>query len=124
MPVFAVNSLGVSPAMSFICGLSTMATLIEPPFDDVAGDPFELFELPPQPTATAPTTVSKAAADPRRRVPLISSSSAPAWKPRRRSLRVRGPLIRWFMWAVKVIPGIARAIQTLLLLVYLCYIRA
>src|SRR3954453_9879846 len=83
MPVFAVNSLGVSPAMSFICGLSTMATLIEPPFDDVAGDPFELFEPPPQPTATAPTTVSKAAADPRRRVPFISSSSPPAWTPRR-----------------------------------------
>ena len=35
MPVFSVNSFGVSFAMSFICGLSTMATLIEPPFPPV-----------------------------------------------------------------------------------------
>src|SRR4051794_30283385 len=73
MPVFAVKSFGVSDAMSFICGLSTMATLIEPPLELVAGDPPELSEPPPQPTATAPVTASRAAADPSRRVPLISS---------------------------------------------------
>src|SRR6266576_3485690 len=74
MPVFAVNSDGVSFAMSFICGLSTMATLIEPPFDPPpeAGDPpeDELLE-PPQPATTTPTTASTAATDPRRRVRLM-----------------------------------------------------
>src|SRR5512133_3870531 len=83
MPVLAVNSLGVSAAMSFICGLSTMATLIEPPFPLVpeAGDPLdepplelELSEPPPpQPDATAQTTANRAAANQRRRLPLICS---------------------------------------------------
>src|SRR5919198_3067197 len=78
MPVLAVNRDGVSFAMSFICGLSTMATLIEPPLP-AAGLPlevppeFELFEPPPppQPIASAPTTASKAAAGKRRRLPLM-----------------------------------------------------
>src|SRR4051812_14701552 len=81
MPVFAVNSLGVSAAMSFICGLSTMATLMEPPLPPEAGVPDEvppepeLFEPPPpQPTATAPTTANRAAADQRRKKPLMCSS--------------------------------------------------
>src|SRR4051812_39112973 len=74
MPVLEVNSEGVSFAMSFICGLSTMATLIEPPLVPVAGEPLEdeddLLELP-QPTATAPTTAISAPIDPRRNVPLM-----------------------------------------------------
>src|SRR5438552_1665892 len=71
MPVFAVKSFGVSEAMSFICGLSTIATLMVPPFfEPEAGDPPE-FELePPQPTIP-PRTATTATADPRRRVPLI-----------------------------------------------------
>src|SRR6266536_1141779 len=81
MPVFAVNSLGVSAAMSFICGLSTMATLIEPPFPvPEAEDPLEPpdeFELseppPPQPAAIPATTANTAATDQGRRVPLICS---------------------------------------------------
>src|SRR4051794_15072935 len=78
MPVFAVKSEGVSFAMSFICELSTMATLIEPPFVPDAGVPpplellLDLLE-PPQPTATVPTTASTASADPRPIVRLISS---------------------------------------------------
>ena len=40
MPVLLVNSFGVSAAMSFICGLSTIATLIDPP-----PEAFELSEL-------------------------------------------------------------------------------
>src|SRR3954447_26326685 len=75
MPVLEVNSEGVSFAMSFICGLSTMATLMEPPLAaPVAGEPLEdeddLLELP-QPTATAPTTAISAPIDPRRNVPLM-----------------------------------------------------
>src|SRR6188472_3364571 len=83
MPVFAVNSLGVNAAMSFICGLSTIATLIEPPFPPVAGVPLaaapelELFDPPPpHPAAIAQTTASSAAADQRRTVPLMSSPPA------------------------------------------------
>src|SRR6266498_198445 len=67
--------------MSFICGLSTMATLIEPPFPPEAGVPLEvppeleLFEPPPpQPVASVPTTANRAAAEQRRTVPLICSS--------------------------------------------------
>jgi hypothetical protein len=56
--------------------LSTIATLIEPPFDPPvpeADDPPEpeLFELPPQPVASRTTTTNRAAADPRRRMPLM-----------------------------------------------------
>src|SRR6266545_3930313 len=82
MPVLAVNSLGVNAAMSFICGLSTMATLIEPPFPPLAGVPLadepelELFDPPPHPAAIAPTTASSAGADQRRTVPLMSSPPA------------------------------------------------
>src|SRR4051812_43134735 len=56
--------------MSFICGLSTMATLMELPFD--------LEPPPPHPATTAPTmptTTTRAAADQRPLVPLISPSS-------------------------------------------------
>src|SRR5204862_5020645 len=75
MPVWAVNSEGVSFAMSFICGLSTIATLIAPP-PFVAGDPpdDELLEPPPQPTTTTATTAHNAATDPRRRVPRMGIS--------------------------------------------------
>src|SRR5436189_5768557 len=83
MPVFAVNSLGVNAAMSFICGLSTMATLMEPPFPPAAGVPLaaepelELLDPPPpHPAAIAPTTAISAAADQRRTVPLMSSPPA------------------------------------------------
>src|SRR5436190_610500 len=69
MPVFAVNSEGVSLAMSFICGLSTMATLIEPPFVPDAGVPLALepeelllLDEPPQPVARTLTTSTRAAA--------------------------------------------------------------
>src|SRR6266536_1017259 len=81
MPVFAVKSEGVSLAMSFICGLSTMATLIEPPFvlvSDAGVPPLvdpDLLPPPPQPAATTPTTASTAAADLRPIVPLISLPS-------------------------------------------------
>src|SRR4029453_8876835 len=51
MPDFLVNSEGVSFAMSFICGLSTMATLIEPPLDP----PPPLSSSPPQPATPTPT---------------------------------------------------------------------
>src|SRR3954470_21749750 len=61
--------------MSFICGLSTMATLIVPPLA------FELVEPPPpppQPATTIPTTTtSTAVAVQRPLVPLISVSSPP-----------------------------------------------
>src|SRR4029077_9125947 len=77
MPVLAVNSLGVNAAMSFICGLSTIATLIEPVPE--AGVPLapelELLEPPPpQPAAITPTTAN-AVADQRRTVPLMVLSS-------------------------------------------------
>jgi hypothetical protein len=78
MPVFEVKSEGVSFAMSFICGLSTIATLIEPPVVPDAGVPLAvpaaavLLELPPpQPAARIPTTASRAVADPRRTFPLM-----------------------------------------------------
>src|SRR3954468_5673580 len=89
MPVLEVNIEGVSFAMSFICGLATMATLIDPPFDPVpeAGEPLDVFVwLPPQPTAIAPTTANDAATDPRRRVPFMLSP--PAWTQRTEFLRV------------------------------------
>src|SRR3954453_11717015 len=78
MPDFAVNSEGVSFAMSFICGLSTIATLIEPPLVPDAGVPpldalllvLELSE-PPQPATTTPVTTRAAAADLRPIVRLI-----------------------------------------------------
>src|SRR5689334_13186199 len=100
MPVFAVKSLGVSAAMSFICGLSTMATLIDPPLPPLAGvpledpDELELFELPPppQPATTAPTTASTAAARHRGRKPLICASPPPASTRRSGFLRNRGHL--------------------------------
>src|SRR3954469_7358365 len=63
MPVLAVNSFGVSAAMSFICGLSTIATLIEPPFDEL--EPEEPLE-PPQAAARAPRTTTRVAAQLRR----------------------------------------------------------
>src|SRR6266480_3254153 len=69
MWVFAVNSEGVSFAMSFICGLSTMATLIVPPFVPDAGVPpllaeeeLLLLDEPPQPVARTLTTSTRAAA--------------------------------------------------------------
>src|SRR6476620_8423500 len=75
MPVLEVNSEGVSFAMSFICGLSTIATLIDPPLEPVpeAGDPLvdELSE-PPQPATTIPTAAT-AAIDPRRRARLMDA---------------------------------------------------
>src|SRR5882757_4907245 len=81
MPVLEVNSEGVSFAMSFICGLSTMATLIEPPFVPDAGVPPLLDDLvlllePPHPVATSPTTASTSAADLKPKVRLISLSSS------------------------------------------------
>ena len=75
-PGRCASSEGVSFAMSFICGLSTIATLIDPPFD--AGDPpldDELLEPPPQPTPTAVTAAKVAATDPRRTMPLMDLSS-------------------------------------------------
>ena len=54
--------------MSSICGLPTIATLIEPP---LAPSP-ESESPPPQPTATTPATASTAATDPWRTQLLIS----------------------------------------------------
>src|SRR3954447_10253570 len=60
--------------MSFICGLSTMATLIDPPLLPELVDPDEeLLSDPPQPAATAATTASSAVADTRALIPLIST---------------------------------------------------
>src|SRR5512133_2544764 len=92
MPVLAVNSLGVNAAMSFICGLSTMATLIEPPFPPLAGVPLdpeappelELSEPPPpQPTASTTTPANRAAAAQKRRAlicPLLLLQRG-GWEP-------------------------------------------
>src|SRR2546423_433338 len=98
MPVFAVNSEGVSFAMSFICGLATMARLIGPPFVPDAGvppPPDDLLSLlePPHPVAIAPTTASTATADQRPIVRLISLSSSSIGG-QRTSLRNAG-LITW-----------------------------
>src|SRR5438552_9950152 len=97
MPVFDVNSEGVSFAMSFICGLSTMATLSEPPFDvDAAVPPLVLLVLeppPPQPTATTLTMASTATADPRPIVRLISHS--PCFARRAQDTRRNVGLIAW-----------------------------
>src|SRR5204863_498413 len=62
-------------AMSVICGLSTIATLIAPP-PFVAGDPpdDELLEPPPQPITTTATTAHNSATDTRRRVPRMGIS--------------------------------------------------
>src|SRR4051812_8635133 len=75
IPVLAVKRDGVSDAMSFICGLSTMATLIVPPLPE-AGVPLapelELLDPPPPPQpATITPAVATATADHRRRVPRI-----------------------------------------------------
>src|SRR2546421_7455963 len=107
MPIFAVNSEGVSFAMSFICGLSTMATLIAPPFVPDAGvpppvDPDLLLEPPPQPVATTPMTASTAAADRSPIVPLISLSSC--FVGGQRDPPTMEDLYRWFMLNVKPNP--------------------
>src|SRR3954447_17727665 len=90
MPVLEVNSEGVSFAMSFICGLSTIATLIDPPLEPVpeAGDPLvdELSE-PPQPATTIPTAAT-AAIDPRLRARLMASP--PAFDAETQVLRIGG----------------------------------
>src|ERR1044071_9449333 len=102
MPVLAVNSEGVSFAMSFICGLSTIATLISPPF--VAGDPpdDELFEPPPQPTTTAATTAQNAATDPGRRVPGMRISP-PAQPQKARSFRKKTQFYRLDYFVCKAV---------------------
>src|SRR6266540_7385467 len=64
MPDFLVNSEGVSFAMSFIWGLSTMATLIEP-----RPDPPPPLSPPPQPANTSPA--NSAAMNVARTVPLM-----------------------------------------------------
>src|SRR5687767_9797071 len=64
MPDLLVKSSGVRSAMSFICGLSTMATFSEPP-----PDPPPSSSSSPQPASTSPT--SSAAIDPRRTIPFI-----------------------------------------------------
>src|SRR6187200_1103993 len=88
--------------MSFICGLSTIATLIEPPFAPPCAAVLELFEPPPppQPAATAPTTASRATADQRRRPTLMCSS--PLLQSGGHVLRHQLPLIGCFMWVVKL----------------------
>src|SRR5215207_8003536 len=63
MPDFFVNSEGVSFAMSFIWGLSTMATLTAP-----LPDP--LSSSPPQPATTSPK--NSAAINVARTVPLMA----------------------------------------------------
>src|SRR6185436_10333005 len=77
MPVLAVNSEGVNAAMSFICGLSTIATLIEPVPE--AGVPLapelELLEPPPPQPAAITQATATAVADERRTVPLMVLSS-------------------------------------------------
>src|SRR3954447_7567349 len=81
MCVFDVNSEGVSFAMPFIWGLSTMATLIVPPFVPDAGVPLlpedDLLSLldPPQPAAASAMTVSTATAAAIPLGPVISLSS-------------------------------------------------
>src|SRR5215218_6509521 len=71
MPVSLVKSFGVRSAMSFICGLSTIATLISPPLPD-AGEPPELESSPPpHPTTTVARTASRVGAHHRRLVDLI-----------------------------------------------------
>src|SRR3954471_4968886 len=67
MPLFLVNSEGVSFAMSFIWGLSTIATLIEPP------DPPPLSSSSPQPATPSPT--NKAAINVAPTVRLMSPPS-------------------------------------------------
>jgi mannitol 2-dehydrogenase len=64
MPVFAVNKDGVKLAMSFICGLSTMATFRVPPPELPPELPDELLdELPPHAvTTTAPIGTKESAA--------------------------------------------------------------
>src|SRR4051812_36640747 len=62
MPVLAVKSDGVSFEMSFICGLSTIATLI---VFDLLDEPPPLSELP-QPAAIAPIVASTANVQPAR----------------------------------------------------------
>src|SRR5215208_1562996 len=67
MPDFFVKSEGVSFAMSFICGLSTIATLIEPP------DPLPpLSSSPPQPATPSPTNSAAITINVARTVPLMS----------------------------------------------------
>src|SRR6185436_5088403 len=68
MPLFLVNSEGVSFAMSFIWGLSTIATLIEPP-----DPPPPLSSSSPQPATPSPT--NKAAINVAPTVRLMSPPS-------------------------------------------------
>jgi hypothetical protein len=58
--------------MSFICGLSTIATLISPPLPE-AGEPPEpeSSSPPPQPTTIAARTASRVGAHEMRLLPLI-----------------------------------------------------
>src|SRR5215211_3313533 len=66
MPDFLVKREGVSFAMSFIWGLSTMATLSEPP------DPPPPSSSPPQPAPPSPTNSAAIPINVARTVPLIS----------------------------------------------------
>src|SRR4051812_28755273 len=122
MPVFAVNSDGVSAAMSFICGLSTMATLMVPPFEPApaAGVPLELELLDPPPPPQ-PAAINAAAAtatdDQRRRVPLIGLSSCVEREghiPSPSSASIRG-----IVWGVKPIFGPLAHFRNLVALVCL-----
>src|SRR3954452_22884596 len=85
MPDFFVNSEGVSFAMSFIWGLSTMATLIEPP-----DPPPPLSSSPPQPATPSPTNSAAITINVARTVPLISLLLEVAGD---RSRPVQAPLI-------------------------------
>src|SRR4029453_17177065 len=81
---FLVNSEGVSFAMSFIWGLSTMATLIEPPLDP----PPPLSSSPPQPATPSPK--NSAAIKVARTVRLISAPPGGCGRPKQSGA---GPLI-------------------------------
>src|SRR5215218_7495999 len=71
MPVSCVKSFGVRSAMSFICGLSTIATLISPPLPDAGEPPDPESSPPPHPTTTAARTASRVGAHRMRLLPLI-----------------------------------------------------
>src|SRR5215210_7021816 len=71
MPVSLVKRFGVRSAMSFICGLSTIATLMSPPLPDAGEPPDPESSPPPHPTATAARTASRVGAHKVRLLPLI-----------------------------------------------------